>query len=114
VKAKTFDIPAGPRGRAVLVAAIRSFAHAAYPPGGSECAQVARESLLTTAATIETSTDPARASRRQRVMLRQAMQWYGEQLEGLAETRRAALTAALLQLLKGETVDESVFDSTDL
>lgn len=34
---------------AALADAIRGYAHAAYPPGGSECAQVARETLLDTA-----------------------------------------------------------------
>lgn len=109
MKTRTFDIPAGPRGRAVLADAIRTFAHAAYPPGGSDCAQVARETLFTTAANIETSDGPAQASRRHRVLLRQAVQWYGENIEEQSEQQRTALTAALLQLLEGEAVDEQVF-----
>jgi hypothetical protein len=38
--------------RDVLCTAIREYAHAAYPEGGSECAQVARYTLLELAAEI--------------------------------------------------------------
>ena len=36
--------------REILSRAIREYAHAAYPEGGSECAQVARYTLLNVAA----------------------------------------------------------------
>ena len=39
--------------RDVLCTAIREYAHAAYPEGGSECAQVARYTLLELAADID-------------------------------------------------------------
>lgn len=108
MKRRTFAIQAGPRGRAVLARAIRSFAEAAYPPGGSDCAQVARETLFNTAATIASDSAPE-VSTRQRVILRQAVQWYCDNAEHVADTRRATLAAALLQLLQGEAVDDGIF-----
>ena len=112
MKRRTFGILAGPRGRALLADAIRCFAHAAYPPGGSDCAQVSRETLFTTAATIESSTEMPQISTRHRVLLRQAVQWYCANIEILADGRRDELAEALLQLLKGETVDDTLFDET--
>jgi len=110
VKRRTFAIHAGPLGRTVLVEAIRCFAQAAYPPGGSDCAQVARETLLNTAGGIAASENgPAQASTRQRVLLRQAVQWYGDNLVDLDAEQRMKLTAALLQLLQGEAVDDGLF-----
>ena len=112
MKRRNFGIPAGPRGRAVLADAIGCFAHAAYPPGGSDCAQVSRETLFTTAATIDSSVETPQVSTRHRVLLRQAVQWYCANIETLADDHRAALAEALLQLLKGEMVDDARFDET--
>lgn len=111
MRRRTFAIPAGPNGRAVLADAIRCFAHAAYPPGGSECAQVARETLTTTAGTIADGGDTPQVSTRHRTLLRQAVQWYCENIEGLDDSRREAMAAAMLQLLKGEPVDDAVFET---
>lgn len=111
MKRRVFGIPAGPRGRAVLADAIRCYAHAAYPPGGSDCAQVSRETLFTTATTIETAGDGMpQVSTRHRVLLRQAVQWYCANIETLNEAQQAKLTEALLQLLKGEAVDDTQFE----
>jgi hypothetical protein len=110
VRKKTFTITAGPLGRQLLAEAIRSFAHAAYPPGGSDCAQVARETLFTTAETIEYSDAVASASTRHRVLLRQAAEWYCDNIEDVAPERRAALNEALQALLRGQVVDDSLFE----
>lgn len=109
MKRRTFAIQAGPRGRSLLAEAIRCFAEAAYPPGGSECAQVAREALCNSAAIIADSDATPELSTRQRVMLRQAVQWYCENIASVPDDRRAALSDALLRLLKGEPVDDGVF-----
>jgi hypothetical protein len=105
--ARTFAITAGPRGRLLLSEAIRSFAHAAYPPGGSDCAQVARETLMTTATHIQQGTGEVQVRTRQRVMLRQAVQWYCENLEQLGTVQRAQLNDALQALLRGEPMDDA-------
>lgn len=109
MKRRTFAVPAGPLGRAALADAIRCFADAAYPPGGSDCAQVSRETLFSTAATIAETNGTPEVSTRHRAMLRRAVQWYCENIEGLPEARRTALAEALLGLLKGEAVDDALF-----
>lgn len=103
---KTFLIAAGPLGRRLLTEAIRCFAAAAYPPGGSDCAQVARETLLTTAAAIEGSSGEVRASIRQRALLRQAVQWYAEHVDALDGAQRDALNQALQGMLRGEQIED--------
>lgn len=61
---------------AAIAAAISAYAHAAYPPGGSECAQVSRQTLLDTAAAIAASEGQVDIRRRQLAMLRAAISWY--------------------------------------
>lgn len=109
MKRRTIDIHAGPLGRAVLAHAIRCYAHAAYPPGGSDCAQVSRETLFTSAQIIGSDTAVPQVSSRHRVMLRQAAQWYCANVESLPDEQRAPLTEALVALLKGEAVDDTLF-----
>lgn len=91
----------------MLAQAIRTFAEAAYPPGASECAQVAREALLTTAETIALSSDGASVSTRQRSLLKQAVTWYFAEIS--PETPPAQVQA-LLELLRGNAVDDALFD----
>ena len=70
------DVPA----RDILCAAIREYAHAAWPPGGSECAQTARYTLLELAADIDAgiSADSAAVeiSKRPKAMIRAAIDYY--------------------------------------
>ncbi len=65
---------------AILCTAIREYAHAAYPPGGSDCAQVARYTLLELANQIEAGSAGAAGvveiSRRPRAMIRAALQYH--------------------------------------
>ena len=59
--------------------AIGCYAEAAYPPGGSECAQVARETLLDSAARCR-GHQGGRLDlpKRQVPMLKAALRWYVE------------------------------------
>jgi hypothetical protein len=60
-----------------LAEAIRAYVHAAYPEGGSACTQVARETLLGSAALCESHADGGLILRkRQLPMLRAAVRWY--------------------------------------
>ena len=60
-----------------LALILRTFAHAAYPDGGSECAQVARETLNAAAAACESHTGgPLLLRRRLLPQLRAALRWY--------------------------------------
>lgn len=106
MRRKTFAIPAGPLARQALAEAISAFTEAAYPPGGSDCAQVARETLLTTAGQIRQADGPAAASVRQRPLLKQAVQWYCCEFPGRCSESHEA---ALLALLRSEPVNDALF-----
>ncbi len=59
-----------------LATALRAFAQAAYPLGGSECSQAARAALLDTAAQCEAHMDgPLVLRRRLMPQLRTAVRW---------------------------------------
>jgi len=64
----------------ILCRAIREYAYAAYPEGGSDCAQVARYTLLELARQIDTGITSERQqvdiSRRPRVMVKAAIEYY--------------------------------------
>lgn len=65
-----------------LIAVLRRYAEAAWPPGGSECAQASRESLLSTADALEAALgkDPGSLAykRRQRAVFRAALEYHLE------------------------------------
>jgi hypothetical protein len=70
---------------AELVAVLQRYAHAAWPPGGSECAQASRDALITaTEAMREGYTEhpgEAQFNRRQRATFRTALEYHLEQPE---------------------------------
>lgn len=106
MRRKTLSIDAGPLARQLLADAISTFAEAAYPPGASECAQVARESLLTTAGILRTATARAEISSRQRPMLKQAIRWYFSEVSPqLTEDQ----VEALLGVLRGSPATDELF-----
>ncbi len=79
-----------------LAMVVRQFALAAYPPGGSDCGQAAREALLGTA--DRCATHPGGdllLPRRQLPQLRSAVAWYFSE----QEPDSAALGMQLGQLL---------------
>jgi len=106
---KTFHITAGAHTRAVLADAIAQYAAAAYPPGCSDCGQMAREILVTTAKGVAGEDDTVEISTRQRSMVRQAAQWYFDNLHGIEEDKCTRMADAMGQLLKGNEVDETIF-----
>ncbi len=94
------DVPV----RDLLCAAIRDYAHAAYPAGGSDCAQVARYTLLELAAQIEQGiseqVQELDISRRPRAMVRAALQYYFDRQDDISQAsslQQRALLATLLQ-----------------
>ncbi len=88
----TLDCP--PEQAARLAEALRAYVDAAYPPGGSPCAQVARETLLDTARQLATDDGPATIPRRQRHLLRAAIAWYwGAEGPGAADEDGGVLMA---------------------
>lgn len=98
------DIPV----RDLLCAAIRDYAHAAYPVGGSECAQVARYTLLELATQIEqgitTDAGAVRISRRPRAMLKAALKYYFDRLDQCRQTPSWLQRALLDSVLQGHPV----------
>jgi tRNA threonylcarbamoyladenosine modification (KEOPS) complex Pcc1 subunit len=70
-----------------LAMAITHYAYAAYPPGGSECAQASREALETLAQTIKSQNSEhvertsIQIKARQRSTLKAAINWYFTEVE---------------------------------
>ena len=90
--------------RDILCTAIRDYAHTAYPVGGSECAQIARYTLLELAAGIEAGitgeNQSIEVSKRPRAMVRAALEYYfnrNDESTGLTSTHQRALFESLLQ-----------------
>jgi hypothetical protein len=76
VKRKLHEIDLDPGQARIFGEAIRAYAHAAYPDGGSECAQVSRSALLDTADLCRHHDGgPLRLRRRQLPLLRAAVRW---------------------------------------
>lgn len=70
-----------------LAAAVRAYAHAAYPPGGSECGQAARQALLEAAdQCARHGGGPLVLRRRLLTQMRAAVRWCLSQ-EGPADVK---------------------------
>lgn len=97
---KTISLEAPPEALVELSRILRIYAEAAWPPGGSECAQASRESLISVANDIELAQQntPGRAefSRRQRATFRAALEYASESPE--LEASREIYQTLLLQL----------------
>jgi hypothetical protein len=88
------DCDAATAGR--LAEAIRGYAHAAYPAGGSECAQAARAALLEAAASCDRHQSGNLALRRRQLpLLRAGVRWYFS-TEGPGDVEFAPRLEALL------------------
>ena len=99
---KTLSLECDPETARAFAAAIHSYAEAAYPAGGSECSQVANQTLRDTARVIAASGQSGTSGvieipRRQRVMLKAALEWYlaqpGVDLPDTVRTRLGRLFA---------------------
>jgi hypothetical protein len=104
--AKTIRIECPAALQEILCAAIREYAEAAYPPGGSECGQVARAALMDAAEKLEADFAAsggvyAEPSRRLRSHFKAAFRFYVEQHQ------RQELEPLLLRLLQGDVIGDS-------
>ena len=71
-----------------LAEVLSTYAHAAFPIGGSECAQATRESLLDMANRMGNCIENTFAiNARQRPMLKSAINWYFTEVESDNELR---------------------------
>jgi hypothetical protein len=73
---RTFRLHCTPEQAGEAALALETYALAAYPPGGSECAQVARQALLDSARLIRENGAGADLRKRQRAMLKSGIAWY--------------------------------------
>ena len=108
--------------RDILCTAIREYAHAAYPEGGSECAQLARYTLLELAAGIEAGLSgenkSIEVSKRPMAMVRAALEYYfnrADEAQGLTSIHQRALFDNLLQQqpVKQSDLDAAVAADAD-
>ena len=76
MKSKTRDFELDTEQARMLSIAVRTYAHAAFPDGGSECAQVSREALLDTAGLCGAHRGGQISLRRRQLpLLRAAVRW---------------------------------------
>jgi hypothetical protein len=98
------DIPV----RDILCKAIYEYAHAAYPEGGSECAQVARYTLLELAAEINDGISEEKVSveisKRPRPMVKAALEFYFNRQDETCATTSMHQRELFVSLLSGEAV----------
>ena len=75
---KSFAIAVSQSQAQKIAEAIAVYAHAAYPVGGSDCAQVSRDALLDTAKAFSSleADGIVQVRKRQRRPLRAAVDWY--------------------------------------
>jgi len=99
----------------LLCRAIREYAHAAYPEGGSDCAQVARYTLLEAASAIDTAIsadqDQAVISRRLRTTLKAAIDYHFDCQDAASGTGSVHQRAVFAGLLAGEPLSRAAFDA---
>jgi len=90
--------------RDILCGALRDYARAAYPPGGSDCAQVARYTLLELAAQIDAGIEDELStcviSTRPRAMIRAAVQYHFDRADAEHDSTSARQRALFDDLLR--------------
>ena len=106
--AKTLTLVGPPHLQTMLCAALRQYAEAAYPPGCSECGQVARAALMDAADKLESgfaaTGSKAEVSRRLRAHMKAAVEYFCEQ-QG-----EAGLRACLDKFVSGEVISEQLLE----
>ena len=96
MKRRDVSVDCDPASARHLALVIREFAHAAYPPGGSECAQAACQALLEIADRCDAHGGGELSLRKRHLaQLRSAVAWYFSE----QDTTSPALGAQLGQLL---------------
>jgi len=98
------DIPV----RDILCTAIREYAHAAYPEGGSDCAQLARYTLLELAAEINAGISAEKTSveisKRPGAMVKAALEYYFNRQDETCGATSRHQRELFVSLLNGEPV----------
>lgn len=96
MRRKTVQLRLTADASAAIAEAVAAYANAAYPPGGSECAQVSRETLLDSAKRIATAAGNEVSIRKRHLpMLRAAINWYYGDEGPAPDARRQQYAAEL-------------------
>ena len=94
--------------RDILCTAIREYAHAAYPEGGSDCAQLARYTLLELAAEINAGISEENTSveisKRPKSMVKAALEYYFNRQDEMRGATSIHQRELFFSLLNGEPV----------
>jgi len=94
--------------RDILCTAIREYAQSAYPEGGSECAQVARYTLLELAAEISDGISEEKVSveisKRPKQIVKAALEYYFDRQDDSCDTASMYQRELFISLLNGEPV----------
>ena len=111
---KTITLKAPFAAIQTLADVIKAYVAAAYPAGGSECAQSAREALLTTGQQIingyDTASGSVDISRRIKAHLKSALEYYPQtQTERTESATRESMQ--LLRCLNGQMISQQDWDS---
>jgi len=90
---------------------LRNYADAAYPQGGSECSQSARESLMQSVEEIRLNwnevSQTTHINKRLRVMAKSAIKYHAQCLAVEKEYSIDRRKEYLLSVLSGEAIDEA-------
>jgi hypothetical protein len=112
---RTLTLRCDPAVKHLLCGAIREYAHAAYPAGGSECAQVARYTLLQAADAIDAAISAghveAVVSRRLRVMLQAAIDYHFDRQDSASGGTSIRQRELLKGLFAGQPVMRAALDA---
>ncbi len=99
----------------LLCRAICEYAHAAYPEGGSECAQVARYTLLEAASAVDAAITANHAeaviSRRLRTILKAAIDYHFDRQDAASDTGSVHQRAVFAGLLAGQPLSRAALDA---
>ena len=91
--------------RDILCRAIREYAHAAYPDGGSDCAQMARYTLLELAQKIDdgiaSDQGQVEISRRPRAMVKAAIEYFFDREDAASGAVSDRQRELMLGMLRG-------------
>ena len=95
---KTFAIAVSQNQALKIAEAIEVYAHAAYPVGGSDCAQVSRDALLDSAKAFSSleADGIVQVRKRQRRPLKAAVDWYFS-MEGPGDHSKGPELGALFE-----------------
>lgn len=97
MNSKSVELDCSPQVLDGIIAALQYYVDSQFPPGSTDCGQVAREELLNVVASLRTSLAsgaPARYSRRMRALVKEGIRLYFASLaeqDGLERREECAL-----------------------